>query len=853
MGATGGSSPGEAVDVVTPDGAGRAALGLALAALAAVTAGPLRAQPADAGPAAGNVVGTVVDAESGEPLPGAAVTLAPRPEGLVPGADRGSAAFPPRNRTVLTGEDGRYRFVDLGEGEYLLRITRLGYRPATVSLELPGGRAASVSVGLEMKPVRLTPLSVSGDARNPYGRSRASGPREEVTHRPAAVRLRQRRYLASDARSVTHADVTEANTVGETDLFRALQRLPGVATVDDWTALMRVRGGQWDGTRVYFDGLPLLNPLHAGTVLSAVNADAVGSLFFHPGVRAPELGGGASSVVDVTSRKGGGGEGTRGYGELSLLSARLALDRPLPDDRGGVMVAARRSYADLLVPALTSDEETGLPYALTDVTGRVDLALGGSKSLEASVLWQRDDLYDDIGDVAQGNRAGWGNLASRVTYRHPLFGLRGRHTLGFSRYGLDVDTVPPDPELEERFNTTDLEPTDSRVRHLLLRGIVEPRQRDARGPGWSGGYELVARSARYEGPVPVLLPGLSPAGHIAHEDDLYRGAIWGDYRWRPLKQLEVRAGLRLEAGEPVENAGPVEPAPRLRARFRVSPDLTVSAAAGRHYQYVQSTAVGGGHPGSSIHPARDWRLADEGTPALRTDLVTVGSELWLGPRWLAGVTAYRRWTEGRLTPAVREGVVASIPVVEASESARGVELSLRRLAGSWTMSASYSYGLADLTAAGVTHPAPTERRHLVDVTTMWRPASWFRVGAAYSAGSGVALTRVFDPVVRRNESGDVVESFPRLGEPGGARGPGYSRLDLVTEFDASFDGWSLAVYLQLRNALGRENERLYRGSTDCSLSERQGSFPCATPRADVVDEFEMGLPRFPLLGFRVAF
>jgi len=633
-----------------------------LAALVALPATVSSAwpQPADSVAGPGTVVGTVLDAESGDPLPGAAVSIAPRPQGLLIGGGGGTDAFPSRDRTVLTGETGRYRFSGLGEGKYLLRITRLGYEPSTLSVELSDGTEANVSVGLRIEPVRLTPLSVSGQVDNPYGRGQAAGPREEVTNRPATIRLRQRRYLSSDVRSLTHGEVLEANTVGETDLFRALQRLPGVGTIDDWTASLRVRAGRWDATQVYFDGLPLFNPLHVGTTLSGVNTDAVGSLFFHPGVRPPGLGGGGAGVVDVTSRRAGRRQ-MRGYGELSLLSARLAVDRPLFDGDGGIMVAARRSYADLVLPAIIPDDEGGFPYALSDVTGRFDLDLGDSKSVEASVLWEQDDLFGDIADVAQGNRASWGNLATRVSYRHPLFGARSNHTLGLTRYGLDVGRAPPDPELERQFNTVDFEPTESRLNHLLLRGRFESADADRRGPDWSGGYELIGRSVRYDGPVPVLIPGLPTSGHLSYDSDLFRGALWVQYRWRPVEPVEVRAGLRLEGGESVPNAGPIEPAPRLRVRYSVSPNISISAAAGRHFQFTQSMAVRGGHPGSSMHPARGWRLAGGDVPALRTDLVTLGGEWWLDPQWLAGLTLYRRWGDGLLRPALAQGILQDPP------------------------------------------------------------------------------------------------------------------------------------------------------------------------------------------------
>src|SRR5207247_2600455 len=103
-------------------------------------------------------------------------------------------------------------------------------------------------------------------------------------------RDRQRRYLASDVRGLTAADLLEAQTVGEPDVLRALQRFPGVTTRDDFTAQLWTRGARWSDTRVYYDGLPLFNPVHAAGAISAVQPEAIGAAYFHPGVRSAALG-----------------------------------------------------------------------------------------------------------------------------------------------------------------------------------------------------------------------------------------------------------------------------------------------------------------------------------------------------------------------------------------------------------------------------------------------------------------------------------------------------------------------------------------------------------------------------------
>src|SRR5437762_272194 len=139
-------------------------------------------------------------------------------------------------------------------------------------------------------------------------------------------RDRQRRYLASDVRGLTAADLLEAQTVGEPDVLRALQRLPGVTTRDDFTAQLWTRGARWSDTRVYFDGLPLFNPVHAAGAISAVQPEAIGAAYFHPGVRSAALGEGAAAALELSSRAAAD-TAWNGAAEVSVISARATVAR----------------------------------------------------------------------------------------------------------------------------------------------------------------------------------------------------------------------------------------------------------------------------------------------------------------------------------------------------------------------------------------------------------------------------------------------------------------------------------------------------------------------------------------------
>ncbi len=220
----------------------------------------------------GTIAGAVLDGASGQPLAGADVVL---------------SASRTTGQRAITDAAGRYSFADVAAGAYSLHIRFIGYRPTTLDVDLPPMGQLSLSVGLILQPVLLEALPVDAPAT---GLARTGRSSESPLARADVERYRQEQYLTSDVRALTAADMLEAVTLGETDLLRAFQRLPGVTTRDDFTAQLWTRGARWSETRVYFDGLPLFNPVHAAGAFSAIPPDAVGAAFFHPGARSAALG-----------------------------------------------------------------------------------------------------------------------------------------------------------------------------------------------------------------------------------------------------------------------------------------------------------------------------------------------------------------------------------------------------------------------------------------------------------------------------------------------------------------------------------------------------------------------------------
>jgi hypothetical protein len=835
-------------------------VGVALCAaliIAVPLAGQAGAEPTIADGAAERSLlqGSVRDAASGAPIPGATVVLRPDAAGAFPGPASGSA-FATATRAAAAGPDGSYRFEGIPPGVYRLYATAYGYRPYSLAVEVRRPGATAVSLGLDADPLMLEAVRARGQARGPYEAAWAFGEGTDAA-RLLGADLRRRRYLTTDARELTHADVIEAVTLGEPDVFRALQRLPGVTTRSDYTAELWTRGAPWAQTRVYFDGVPLFNPLHALGMVSGIGSSSIGAAWFHPGVRSAGMGEGAAGVVDLQSRRAAGAGELNVLGDLSLMTAGLALDQRVLDGRAGWMLSGRRTYLGWLAGLASrarGDDDGGFPYGFSEVAGRIDARVGAGTVVEASWLWEADELSGEGIRSVDPMAARWGNTVGRITMAHRAAGLDVRNTLAASMHHSWVGEEGARPEFHTR---TARRLSESKVEYVGVSGRLSPEPVSLAGPSWSLGYALDHYRVGYFGPHALPIPRPSswltsapPDGWRAGESApvwwdsaLPVATLWGERAWSPGERLSLQAGLRIEASEELVGSSPVRAAPRLSARFSPIREVSFSAGAGRVYQYTQALAPGGVHLASLVS-SDVWLLAGPSIPAIRSDVVTLGMEAWIAPARVATVNTFLRRAVGVAAPDPRPGPVFDRPTFVSGENlAYGIEASVRQLAGPLTGTASYSLTRSTITAAGLRFASAAERPHVFDVTALVRARPSLRLGAAFTAATGVPFTRVISNTDDcRAEPGCDPDRLPWSGPPHALRAPTHASLDLLADWSAMIGGAELGVYLQIRNVLGRENGTIYTGEAGCESAD------CPS---DLGNLYERGVPRLPVLGVRV--
>jgi hypothetical protein len=211
--------------------------------------------------------------------------------------------------------------------------------------------------------------------------------------------------------------------LGEKDIIKALQLLPGVQKGTEGSTALYVRGGGADQNLILLDEAPVYNANHLFGFFSTFNGDAIKSVEFWKGGFPARYGGRLSSVIDLTM-KDGGKDRIRGDGGIGLLSTRLSLDGPI-NQKSSFLLSGRRSYLDLLTkPFMPKNEKMG--YRFYDFNGKVTFQLSKKDNLYLSFYTGGDQLA--ISEVVQRSQSriisytqlGWGNSTATARWNHQM-------------------------------------------------------------------------------------------------------------------------------------------------------------------------------------------------------------------------------------------------------------------------------------------------------------------------------------------------------------------------------------------------------------------------------------------------
>ena len=337
------------------------------------------------------ISGYVKDGSNGETLIGATV--------FVPSLSVGAT----------TNEYGFYS-LSIPSGSYEVEFSYLGFETVTKTIDLKENTKLDVELGTAA--TELLEVVVTSEAED-----------QNVTN------------LEMSVNRLDMSTVKKMPTLlGEVEILRSIQLLPGVSTVGEGASGFNVRGGSIDQNLVLLDEAPVFNSAHMFGFFSVFNPDAVKDVKLYKGGIPSRYGGRLSSILDVRMKEGNN-KNLELKGGIGLIFSRLSVEGPIAKDKASFIVAGRRSYIDVLAAPFLNDDLEGSRLNFYDLTLKTNFDLNENNKLFLSGYFGRDNF--GFGDDAGFS---WGNGTATLRWNH-LFSdkLFSNITLYYSDYDYELN------------------------------------------------------------------------------------------------------------------------------------------------------------------------------------------------------------------------------------------------------------------------------------------------------------------------------------------------------------------------------------------------------------------------------
>ncbi|MCD8186564.1 MAG: TonB-dependent receptor [Rikenellaceae bacterium] len=713
--------------------------------------------------------GTVTDAITRRPIAGVTVYSEESP-----------------SHGVSTDPQGRFS-IALAEGTRTLVFSFLGYETLEVAIDSLPGQDVEISLSEQSHAI------------------------EEITVTATSARDRLNSVLIGVERIELAEMAKIPSLLGERDIIRSLQLLPGVKSEGDGSSGFQVRGGTAVQNLIVLDDATIYNAGHLIDIFSTFNDDALTNASLYKGQIPAQFGGAVSSVFDIHTKTGN----MQNYsfnGSVGLLSAKVHVEGPLVRETASFFAAARRSYLDIFLKLTEDCKDNTLNFY--DLNAKVNYNLSDNDNLFVSFFVGRDNMgLEDL--VAMK----WGNTASTLRWFHRFNDrLYANTSLIGSSYFSDNSV-----EILDISNSLDT--------HIRKYGIREDMTWSAPdGHTLKFGFESVyidLKSAEWD------------MSNYREKERRYawENSAWINQDWK-MSKLTVSAGLRLNAfsalgGSPyyrLDENGDILETLRYKREEMVKTYLVLEPRASLNFSIDshQSLKAGYSRTSQNIHALRVQSMSlpmDRYTLSNNNVKPQTADQFSLGYVGLTAFQTYELSVEGyyksiRHVLDYKDGksfnseIEIERIILAGKGRVYGMEAYIRKNTGRLTGWISYTLSWSDNKIPGIDndrwYTAGNDRRHDLSVVGMYELPRGWQIAGTWVYNTCQALTA---PSAKYTVNGETVYYYA---ERNGYRAPDYHRLDLSathTKISKRFTReWSFGLY----NAYCRYNPFIISFEDDSS-------------------------------------
>lgn len=725
------------------------------------------------------IKGTVINAKGDEPLVGAVIQAKDV------------------NIGVVTNALGEFELPLMG-GNHVIEVSSLGFESKVIYLH--AFESGSLQTKLEEQAKLLDEVVISDQA--------IQNPRSNT-----------------GLYKISIADVKKMPSfMGEVDIVRQVQILPGVTSVGEVSSGFNVRGGAADQNLVLFDGMPIFNYSHVFGFFSAFNAEAIKSASFYKGGIPAEFGGRVSSVLNILGKEADYKKWQGGAG-IGLITSSISAGGPIVKDKTSLIVSARSSYSDWMLKAFAPkyQEIQNSSVSFYDITAKLTHKISMNDKISLSFYTSKDKF-----GLPNDTSFAWRNQIGSFKYDH-IFNERVSFSVmtGMGQYSYDVTDNDLTTAYRMKYNITypilNFDFGIQWARHKFSVGSnntlygMRPGSIQPTSPESNIDKVTIPKTQSLENSI-FVNDGIDFSEKL-HADVGLRMSMFtslgsGDV-YVYVADSALRENTRIDTihyrnGKTIQRYFGFEP--RATLRYSVTNNASIKFGYNRIYQYINliSNSV-------AVTPIDVWQPSNRYVKPQIGDQVSLGFYQSLKEnsyelsvegfyKLVSNVLDFKDGSSLVLNPAIETALVRSLG------KSYGIEFTVNKTKNAFVYSLNYTYSRSLRRAnskleeerinGGRYYPSNYDQPHVVNANFKYAPSRRFAITGNFTYHTGRATTV---PV-----SYNVVNHVPivNYSERNGYRVPDYHRLDLAFVLEGNhrkkklWQGtWTLSFY----NVYARKN------------------------------------------------
>lgn len=723
--------------------------------------------------------GYIKDSNSGESLPGANI-------GIVE-----------LKRGVNANGYGFYS-ISVPKGNYTVKVSYLGFETQLITLDLK----ADKKLDIEMIPKGITTKEIV----------------IKDTRKDENVKSTEMGIHQLSMETIKKLPVI----MGEVDVLKSLQLLPGVSSAGEGQSGFYVRGGGPDQNLILLDDAVVYNTGHLFGFFSVFNGDAIKNVTLIKGTAPANYGGRLSSVVDI-SMKEGNNKKFQVEGGIGLIASRLSVQGPIIKNKASFMISARRTYIDALIKPFANKNGSfsGSGYYFYDLNAKMNYIVNRKNRLYLSGYFGKDVFTFKNKERTFNINVPWGNSTATARWNHEFNNkLFMNTTLTYNDYkftfngdqnGFKIQLFSGIKDWSGKFdidyfskfnhnfkvggNYTFHTFTPSTVRGEVDGVALQPDQSFQKYAHEVGAYVLDEFSI---GSKIKVNAGLRYSGFLQI----------GPYTRYTFDQNDKKTdSINYAAGEIAKTYGGFEP--RLNVRFTLSELSSIKAGVAKTYQYLHLVTNNGStlptdiwSPSSYfVRPQMAWQYSVGYFKNFLNNKVETSIEVYY--KDMRNLLEYR---EGYVPSSLRD---VDYDFVFGKGYAYGAEFFINKTKGRWTgwlaYTLSWTYRNFPQLNQGERYLAKYDQRHNISLTSTYEVNKKWTISGVFVFGSG---NRISLPTELYFIDNSIYQNYDKLNN---YSLPPYHRLDLgatYTPKPASRKKWKGSWTFSIYNVYSRQNPYL---------------------------------------------